>query len=564
MAATNRLSLLALPSEILDNIALLLYSDGNDTVKSIKDLSRTCKLFREIIVPILFHTKSLAISAELYNLQRLLVATDLQWHRHVNTLILTSDAGFSTLTSQHVTLMCQCLRQLFGMFTGLRTLRLVHSIDEAYAAYPVAPFRLDAAHTTPPLGLSSLRERSLHVILNLRNGGVGFDVRKWEPFFAIPNWRWSISAPKYQEDIAVSKDEQPLQLISFKRDLCLETPNKDSWLRIAKHQQGLEELQLVDKQTEIALGEFPTIKPQVRKILQRTSSIQRLRIEGSILAWHLIPDILNLNRLQHLTIYSAWRIAFHRTCTDDIVTPTTDLPWLSLPNLRYLDIRFICHHFSIQQMVPPGLLGLRIEFFDAKGFLTVSDIHWLQKWCPHLERLELDIGNFFSRTLGEAQIPEDTADRLDALVGFRHLRVLRFFPTYWDNGKLLRHPLKSKCWPVTLFARLQKQVTSLRQLHICMSYGEYPFDAVPRTFDENRPLKFRVLKANQSEYILRYSFAYSGFATDITFQGSINNFIGSKPVFVRLDDFFEDLDHDWVIPHADFVGSHQKVDEDEG
>lgn len=370
-------------------------------------------------------------------------------------------------------------------------------------------------------------------------------------------------APKYQFDLSASQEGQPLNLTALKRAVSSHLPAEDSWLQIAKHSPALEELHLIDKQVEIPIGETPTLKLQVKTLLQHMPSLRRLRIEGSILAWHLIPQLPTLNNLRCLTIYSGWKIAFHRMCTDEVAIPVADVPWSTLPNLKYLDIRFICNHHSIQQIVPPGLLGLRIEFFGPKDHLSIPDLHWLQRACPDLRRLELDIGSFLPESKDGRQMPQETANRLHALSGFRNLHVLRLFPTYWDDGKLLPHPLESNHWPVTLFAKLQKSVPSLRELHICMSYGEYPFDVVPRMFEGHRPLKFRVLRVDETEYTLRYSFAYSETATEAIFRGDLDSPVSERSVPVQLHKFFDDLDHDWVISHCDYVGNHQRMDEEE-
>lgn len=401
-----------------------------------------------------------------------------------------------------------------------------------------------------------MRERKLHIVLNLQNLDVGFDVQKWDPLMAIPNWRWSVFAPKYQRQTVWSKERPPLKLTALKRVVSnkLNESKKDNWLRIAKYSPILEELNLIGEQVEITDAEEPALKPQVVTLLQKLPSLQRLRLEGSAIAWHLIPELSVLHNLRHLTIYSGWKKAFHRTCVEEMPTPTADLPWLSLPNLKYLDIRFICRHFSIQQIVPPGLLGLRIEFFGPNDFLSISDLQWLAKTCPALDRLEVDIGKFFSSPSTNTGVDEETAERLDCLRNFRHLRILRFFPTYWRKGKMLPHPLQSKHWPVILFRQLQESLTSLRQLYICMSYGEYPFDIVPLMDDTYRPIKFRVVKVNEQEHSLLRTHACSGTAVEMIYKHESKSRVAEKQLATRHDEFFKDLDDGWILPHCDFVG----------
>jgi len=66
MAAIShaRISLLDLPVEILRLILLIIYQDGNESVRSLKPLSLTCTAFREVVKPLLFHTKTAEFSDE--------------------------------------------------------------------------------------------------------------------------------------------------------------------------------------------------------------------------------------------------------------------------------------------------------------------------------------------------------------------------------------------------------------------------------------------------------------------------------------------------------------------
>lgn len=115
--------LLDLPLELLEGIVSLLYTDGNETVNSVRDLSKSCKVFRRITAPILFSVKRLAISTDRNSVQRLLACTNLRWLDYVNTLTLTSESGFTVLTSEHVVQTSRQLRRFFALLGGLRTLR---------------------------------------------------------------------------------------------------------------------------------------------------------------------------------------------------------------------------------------------------------------------------------------------------------------------------------------------------------------------------------------------------------------------------------------------------------
>lgn len=424
------------------------------------------------------------------------------------------------------------------------------------------------------MGLSSLRDRDIHIILNLRNSDIGFDVQKWQPLMIATNWRWSVSAPRYQQQLMLPKDARPLRLVTLRRVTEDQSPNPrpDNWLRMVSSSQELEEIHLIGEQVEIIADEEPVMDRQISKVFQHMYNIRRLRLQGSAIAWHLLPDLQNFTNLRHLTIYSGWRKSFHRTCNEKNEEPTRDLPWLTLPHLKHLDIRFICRHFSIEQIVPPGLLSLRIEFFSAADLLSTGDLRWLSQTCPDLDRLEFDIGSFQHNTSPDSSatgdIPQETVDRLDCLTNnFRNLRVLRFSPTYWQDGHMLRHPLPDMNWPISLFRRLQRKLTSLRQLYVCISYGEYPFDIVPQ-MEDNKPIKFRVYRTNDNELVLRSSIACSTVATETKWHNGIEDPSSLRNVSVQYDDFFDDLGSNWNLSSYDFVGrvrdTRAESDEEEG
>lgn len=189
--------------------------------------------------------------------------------------------------------------------------------------------------------------------------------------------------------------------------------------------------------------------------------LKRIRIEGNDLCKKFLVIIPRLVALQDLSIYSVYRRVFHKTCDlEDATIPepksTVDMPWLKLPNLRKLDLRFVCKHFNMEQIIPKGLTSLRIEFYGAEERMTPEDMDWLVQHCPNLEQLELDMG-LMENSNFQANRSEDSTNAsslffnmvnasshflkmIERLKDLRHLRTLRLFPSYWFNGKLLSHP----------------------------------------------------------------------------------------------------------------------------
>ena len=285
------------------------------------------------------------------------------------------------------------------------------------------------------------------------------------------------------------------------------------------------------------------------------SSLRRLRIDGVTLCRDMIDVLPQLRELEHLSIYSRFRATFHKGCdSEDTPTePTVSMSWLELPKLKTLDLRFLCGHFKVEQIVPKGLTGLRVEFYGAHEGFTARDLDWLSCHSPLLERLELDIGEL-------DDIFEDTEDLKDrslacnetrelfrCLQHFGRLRTLRLCPTYWRDGKMQRIPMLNRDRVVHIFWRLRNSCPSLQMLIVCISWGEYPVDIVPRMGVSQRPMKLTVKDIGvEGQVALRCGYACVAEVEQQLYQDCES--IGDSTIVpVPGREFFDDLENSWTF-----------------
>lgn len=332
-------------------------------------------------------------------------------------------------------------------------------------------------------------------------------------------------------------------------------------LQALENSPDLEELQVSEKelymQEEVPYESHAT---EICSLIASLPSIKRLSVEGAGLTTKTLAILSQLQKLEDLRIYSSYRAAFHPDCPDHGCPsiPTANMPWLHLPNLKRLDLRFVCKHFTIQQLVPKDLTALRIEYFGAKDRLSVSDLHWLATHCPDLEQLELDIGDLNDIYLPAPELnirwgaPSTEASGLfRVLCSFQSLQTLRLFPSYWQDGTMSPAPFKSSFQLAFMFRAIQKHNSCFRTLLVCISYGEYPFDLIPRMEEHSRPWKYVINDVGDGNLLLKTGFAANAEIHEMLFTAK-NGMVtkGKKPVQPRT--FIDDLTG-WILPHYDLT-----------
>lgn len=345
---------------------------------------------------------------------------------------------------------------------------------------------------------------------------------------------------------------------------------RDDHIGLLKHLKSatmLQELHLSEKVLDLNedYARNPTCSPQLCDFMSTLPNLRRCRIEGNDLTKDFLAILPNLSLLEDLSIYSVYRRVFHAACDlkeAEGAAPesTVDMPWLKLPKLRSLDLRYICKHFNLSQLVPPGLKALRIEFFGRDERVGLQDLDWLIHNCAGLERLELDLGSLVdfdpqAKVLEASSKPSPSSHLLSLLrklCGFRRLRILRLFPTYWHQEKLLSNPFANDSGvasAVKVFSEIRSVGSNICTMIICISFGEYPFGIVPRMSLSTRPIKYLVRAVDDCKTtVVRWSYAASDECFEMPYEGdtALSSF---RTISVSPKTFFDDLDHDWILPH---------------
>lgn len=400
--------------------------------------------------------------------------------------------------------------------------------------------------------LSVLEQEELHIILDFRHyesayGALAFNA------VSRPKWTWSIatSIGFLGACETARRASQRLKAVEWSHPIGQGIQNRHVKLLDELHSSPmLEELHVSERALDLesSLSQYSSNAPQICRLVTTLPLLRRVRIEGADLTAEFLKILPNLTMLHDLSIYSVYRRVFHQGCDelDGEMQPTDPMPWLQLPNLKKLDLKFVCKHFTMPQLIPKGLIALRIEFYGslADEHLTPEDLDWLALNCPDLERLELDIGSLES--------PESYAEMLVKLGQFRKLRTLRLFPTYWRKGKLLPHPFKAEQSlgsSVDIFARLRRLCSNLQTLIISISFGEYPFDIVSRMWLVNRPSKFVLRNVGAKDDILvRWGYAAHDEMYETLFRGE-EVVSDSRAVISSEHGFFDDLNENWILEH---------------
>lgn len=426
----------------------------------------------------------------------------------------------------------------------------------------------DPPHAYTRDTLRALAPANLHINMEYRNHDSPGTVTMFSPTDVINN-TWAVTCTNGHQgaiDVAreVSKHLRALQWAFPTNKLA-----RDSHVQLLEDLHSapiLEELHISERILDLneRFSRSGTCAPQICELISRLLCLRRCRIEGSILTGHFLNILPSLLLLQDLSIYSVYRRVFHPACDLEDAEreepdSTVDMPWLKLPNLRKFDLRYICKHFTMGQLIPDGLTALRIEFFGGEERINPGDLGWLVQHCPKLERLELDMGSLVDFNDNQAKLSESSSaastqlsDMFRKLRGFRHLRTLRLFPSYWFRQKLLSNPFADDdgvASSIKIFSQLRSECSSLRTLIICISFGEYPFDIVPRMSLSIRPVKY-VLRAigAHDDVLVRWGYGASDEIYEVAYQGD-TALPGSKTILVSAKSFFDDLSSDWLLPH---------------
>ena len=308
------------------------------------------------------------------------------------------------------------------------------------------------------------------------------------------------------------------------------------------------------------LGKLESLSPSLLiPALSVFTALRRLGCEGQVTVSSAISILPDLPLLEDLRLYSSYKIAFHPEydhIEDDTYNDKADLTksqlttqgtWTKMPRLKHLWLRYICNHFQISQLVPKGLLSLRVEFYHASDTFSASDLQEIAQLCPDLQTLEIDMSQptKLSRPHPSVSV-SDIGISLLGLSHFKHLRVLRLCPTYWENNTLSPHPFPNFWWPHRAFQHVQAHCPTLEKLIIAISKSEYPTFYHSRLDIEKRPIKFVVYLDVHGDLVFSYEFPNNGHRVCYVSEGEdvygSRNFLDTDPA-----EYFEEMGGEWTV-----------------
>jgi len=233
---------------------------------------------------------------------------------------------------------------------------------------------------------------------------------------------------------------------------------------------SLQELHLADP----TAGDI--VSDLLADMLQRLGHLRRLSLVGAGLCSAALGVVNQLQDLESLRLNSSLDRIFHAHLRNQ---EFDGLPYLRLPHLRSLEIRYISRYLSIEHIVPKSVRHLRIEYHNRNERLTPFDLHWIARHAPGLDCLEMNTGalaNLWHPTaIAGVDVDMEVYGMLGALSAFKKLRTLRLFPSYWQSlaGHLhFAQPVADE-QAVRIFRHIRLQCKQLQLLIISNSYLDY-------------------------------------------------------------------------------------------
>ena len=222
-------------------------------------------------------------------------------------------------------------------------------------------------------------------------------------------------------------------------------------------------------------GSTTTVEELTTTLLDLTQLV-RLSLVGSGLCSAALTVISQMQGLESLRLNSSLDRIFHAHLRNH---EFEGLPYLRLPHLKSLEIRYISRYLSIEHIVPKDIEHLRVEYHNRNEWLTSLNVIWLAKHATKLQHLEMDTGpvaNLWHPTaIPGVDQDMDVYGVLAALAGFKGLQILRLFPSYWRTTAGYLHFVQ----PVTdeqavkIYQHLKLKCHKLQLLIISNSYLDY-------------------------------------------------------------------------------------------
>lgn len=280
--------------------------------------------------------------------------------------------------------------------------------------------------------------------------------------------------------------------------------------------------------------------------------LSRLSLVGAGLCSAALAVINRMSNLEALRLNSTLDRIFHAHLHNH---DFAGLPYLRLPRLKSLEIRYISRYLSIEHIVPKGLHHLRIEYHNRNERLASYDIRDIAKMSPDLECLEINCGplaNLWHPTaIAGVDVDMDVYGLLDSLSLFKSLRRIRLFPSYWQSRAGYLHfvqPLADE-QAVRIYNHLQLKCHHLQNLIISCSYLTLAAANGALSRGRTVPIKWDV-RSNGSRTLLKTHEAIKDYHLDQIWEGDRRLTISNCRHRVRVLHFDELMQ--WTLPSYEF------------
>lgn len=281
-------------------------------------------------------------------------------------------------------------------------------------------------------------------------------------------------------------------------------------------------------------------------------ALRRLSLVGAGLCSAALSVVSQLTDLESLCLNSSMDRIFHAHLRSH---EFEGLPYLHLPRLQSLEIRYISRYLSIEHVVPKTIRHLRIEYHNRNERLTSFDLRWIARHVPDLDSLELNTGalaNLWHPTaVAGVDVDMEVYGMLGALSSFKKLRTLRLFPSYWQSLTGYLHfvqPVADE-QAVRIFKHIRLQCKQLRLLIISNSYLDYRTRNDIYSRPSSEPVKW-VVRPSGSRILLTTHQAEKNYHLEQVWEGDRRLTMSTvRHHWRRLH--FDNLEY-WTLPKYEF------------
>lgn len=309
---------------------------------------------------------------------------------------------------------------------------------------------------------------------------------------------------------------------------------------------SLQELHLIE------LGRSDFVPDTLADVLLGLVELRRLSLVGAGFCSASLGVVSQLKGLESLRLNSPLDRIFHAHLRNH---EFEGLPYLHLPCLRSLEIRYISRYLSIEHIVPKMVRHLRIEYHNRNERLSSYDLRWIARHAPNLDCLEMNTGalaNLWHPTaIAGVDVDMEVYGMLGTLSSFKNLRTIRLFPSYWQSlaGSLhFVQPVADE-QAVRIFRHIRLQCKQLHLLIISNSYLDYRSRNDVFSRDLSEPVKW-VVRASGPKTLLTTHEAKRGYHLEQVWEGDRRLTMTTMRHHGRRL-HFDELE-DWILPMYEF------------